>query len=275
MLLFPNAKINLGLYVVRRREDGYHDLETVFYPVPLADTLETKPLRGSNKPYAFQAVGLPIDGNADDNLILRVLRDVQKDFDVPALDVYLDKHIPMGAGLGGGSSDAAAMLRGLNEDFSLGMTDEEMEVRVSRYGADCAFFIRQRPVFATGIGDQMTPIPLSLKGWTLVLVKPQVSVPTRDAYAGIVPQAASCHLPDALQQPVETWRDSVSNDFERPVFSKYPQIAALKETLYDMGAAYASMSGSGSTVFGLFRTPPPSVAEVFDDCFTYRSLLRL
>ncbi len=275
MLLFPNAKINLGLYVVNRREDGYHDIETVFYPVPLTDTLETKPLRGSNEAYAFQCVGLPIDGRADDNLIIRVLRDVQEDFEVPALDVYLDKHIPLGAGLGGGSSDAAAMMRGLNEDFRLGLTDEEMEQRVARYGADCAFFIRQRPVFATGIGDKMTPISLSLKGWTLALVKPATSVSTREAYSGITPHPAPCHLPDALKQPVEAWRESVSNDFEAGVFNKYPQIAAIKDTLYDMGATYASMSGSGSTVFGLFRQPPHSLSEVFADCFCFQSLLRL
>ncbi len=275
MLIFPKAKINIGLYVTRKRPDGYHDIETVFYPIPLHDRLETRPLRGSDAPYAFQSVGLSVPGRAEDNLVLRVLRDVQSEFDLPAIDVWLDKHIPMGAGLGGGSSDAACMLRALNEDYALGLNDTDMEQRVARYGADCAFFIKERPAYATGIGDVLSPVQLSLAGLTLVLVKPDVFVSTREAYAGVTPRPASCNLPSALAAPVGEWRTNVFNDFEPSVFRAHPEIAAVKATLYDMGALYASMSGSGSAVFGLFSRPWEDLANVFKDCFVFQQQLRI
>ena len=270
---FPICKINLGLYVIRRREDGYHDLETVFYPVPLHDNLSIAPLRMSDAPYALQVAGAPIAGDAESNLIVKVYRQLCEDYELPPLDIYLYKRIPMGAGLGGGSSDAAAMMRLLNDTFSLGMTCEEMERRVARLGADCAFFIQARPSFATGIGDQLTPIDLSLRGWTLVLVKPDTFVSTREAYAGVVPQQPAVPLLEALSQPVETWRAVVKNDFEESVFRAHPEIAAIKETLYDMGAAFALMSGSGSTVFGLFRHHMEGLGEVFPDCYIYQARL--
>ena len=270
---FPICKINLGLYVIRRREDGYHDLETVFYPVPLHDNLSIAPLRMSDAPYALQVAGAPIAGDAESNLIVKVYRQLCEDYELPPLDIYLYKRIPMGAGLGGGSSDAAAMMRLLNDTFSLGMTCEEMERRVARLGADCAFFIQARPSFATGIGDQLQPIPLSLKGWTLVLVKPDTFVSTREAYAGVVPQQPAVPLLEALSQPVETWRAVVKNDFEESVFRAHPEIAAIKETLYDMGAAFALMSGSGSTGFGLFRHHMEGLGEVFPDCYIYQARL--
>ena len=270
---FPICKINLGLYVIRRREDGYHDLETVFYPVPLHDNLSIAPLRMSDAPYALQIAGAPIAGDAESNLIVKVYRQLCEDYELPPLDIYLYKRIPMGAGLGGGSSDAAAMMRLLNDTFSLGMTCEEMEQRVARLGADCAFFIQARPSFATGIGDQLQPINLSLKGWTLVLVKPDTFVSTREAYDGVVPQQPAVPLLEALSQPVETWRAVVKNDFEESVFRAHPEIAAIKETLYDMGATFALMSGSGSTVFGLFRHHMEGLGEVFPDCFIYQARL--
>lgn len=270
---FPICKINLGLYVVRRREDGYHDLETVFYPVPLHDNLSIAPLRMSDAPYALQIAGAPIAGDAESNLIVKVYRQLCEDYELPPLDIYLYKRIPMGAGLGGGSSDAAAMMRLLNDTFSLGMTCEEMEQRVARLGADCAFFIQARPSYATGIGDQLQLINLSLKGWTLVLVKPDTFVSTREAYAGVVPQQPAVPLLEALSQPVETWRTVVKNDFEESVFRAHPEIAAIKETLYDMGATYALMSGSGSTVFGLFRHHMEGLGEVFPDCYIYQARL--
>lgn len=273
MLSHPIAKINLGLYVTERRTDGYHNLETVFYPIPLKDVLEIKPLRGSNAPYQFQMAGNAIAGRPEDNLVIRVYEETKRDFDLPPLDIYLYKHIPTGAGLGGGSSDAAYMMKALNEDFGLGLTNEEMERRVARLGADCAFFIQERPAFATGIGDQLTPFDLSLKGLTLILVKPAVSVPTKEAYAGIVPQTPDNDLRQALKAPVETWRETVRNDFEQSVFTAYPEIAAIKQTLYDMGAIYAAMSGSGSAVFGLFRHPHEEAERVFGDCFVFQQTL--
>ncbi len=276
MVCYPYAKINIGLYVVSKRPDGYHNLETVFYPVPLTDVLEIKPLKGSDAPFLLQTVGAPVGGSPADNLIIKVYRDLKEEFSLPALDIYLNKRIPMGAGLGGGSSDAAAMMRALNDGFSLGFTDEEMEKRIAVYGADCAFFVKSRPAFATGIGDVLTPIgDFSLKGYVLLLVKPAVSVSTREAYGGVVPASAPCDLTEAVKRPVEEWKDIIANDFEKSVFRVHPAIAAIKQTMYDMGAVYASMSGSGSTVFGLFRHSVEEAAEVFRDCFVFQSALRL
>ena len=272
---FPICKINLGLNVVRRRDDGYHDLETVFYPVPLHDNLSIAPLRLSDAPYALQTVGAPIAGDAESNLIVKVYRQLCEDYELPPLDIYLYKRIPMGAGLGGGSSDAAAMMRLLNDTFALGMTCEEMEHRVARLGADCACLIQARPSFATGIGDQLTPIDLSLRSWTLVLVKPDTFVSTKEAYGGITPRQPEVALTEALLRPVEEWRAVVKNDFEESVFRAHPEIAAIKATLYDMGAAFALMSGSGSTVFALFRHHMDSLDEVFPDCFVYQATLKL
>lgn len=273
MLLYPNAKINIGLFVTARRPDGYHDLETVFYPVPLRDVLEIKPMPKEQVHYLLQTVGHEIAGLPEDNLIIRVYKDMKAHYDLPPLDIYLQKRIPMGAGLGGGSSDAAFMIRALNEEFRLGMTDDEMAERVAKYGADCAFFIHNRPAYATGIGDQLTPIEFSLKGWYLVLVKPDIFISTKEAYSGVTPRQAPCHLPDAVRKDVYEWKDFIHNDFEESVFPQHPAIAAIKETLYDMGAAYASMSGSGSTVFGLFRHDCEEASRVFPEYYVFRQKL--
>ena len=269
MLLLPNCKINLGLQVVRKRPDGYHDLQTVFYPIPLRDNLELRELRNSDAPYALQLAGQAIEGNPDDNLIIKVYRQLKEEFDLPALDIYLYKHIPLGAGLGGGSSDAAFMMKGLNEVFELGLSDDEMERRLAGLGADCAFFVQNVPAYATGIGDELTPIPLSLKGMYIVLVKPDVFVSTREAYAGVTPKEPEHDLLKALRRPVTEWRDRVVNDFEPAVFAAHPELAAVKQTLYDMGADYAAMSGSGSTLFGLFSRPVPEARKVFKEHFVW------
>lgn len=273
MLLYPNAKINIGLFVTGKRPDGYHNLETVFYPVPLRDVLEIKPVPKENVPYLFQTVGYDIAGRPEDNLVIRIYEDMKAEFDLPPLDIYLQKRIPMGAGLGGGSSDAAFMMRALNEEFHLGLTDDELARRVAKYGADCAFFIHNRPAYATGIGDRLAPLKLSLKGWHIVLVKPDIFISTKEAYSGVTPQPAPCHLPEVVMQDVSVWKELISNDFEDSVFPKYPSIAAIKKTLYDMGAVYASMSGSGSTVFGLFRHDCEEAARVFHDCYVFRQKL--
>lgn len=270
---FPIAKINIGLYVTRRREDGYHDLETIFYPIPLHDNLSISPLKMSNAPYQLQTAGHKIEGNSDDNLIVKVYKQLAEEFDLPPLNIYLYKRIPMGAGLGGGSSDAAAMIKLLNETFDLGLSTEDMERRVARLGADCAFFVQGKPAFATGIGDILSPIELSLSGMHLVLVKPDVFVSTKEAYGGIVPATPEHDLLEAIKAPITEWRHTVSNDFEKNVFRLHPEIAAIKQTLYDMGAVYASMSGSGSTVFGLFPHAVEEAERVFDDCFVWQSKL--
>ena len=267
MITFPNAKINLGLRITERRPDGYHNLETIFYPIHLEDALEVVPLKDNKQEYDLKITGTPIDGTTEDNLVVRGYRLLKQDFDFPPLHIYMYKHIPLGAGLGGGSSDAAFMIKLLNEKFALGMTTGQMEAYASRLGADCAFFIQDRPVLATGIGNEFTPIDLSLKGMYIVLVKPSVSVSTREAYAGVTPQRPDVPLTTLIRRPIEEWRDCIANDFEPSVFRAYPEIAAIKDKLYDMGAVYASMSGSGSTVYGIFRESVPYVDEHFGEHF--------
>lgn len=273
MFLNPCCKINLGLYVVEKRSDGYHNLETVFYPIPLCDNLEVKTLHHSNEPYLLQTVGPKIQGDPEDNLIIKVYNQLKSDFELPQLDILLHKKIPTGAGLGGGSSDAAFMMRILNEEYQLGMDNSEMRKRISKLGADCAFFIDPHPTYAMGIGDIFSPITLSLKKWVLVLVKPQTSVSTQKAYSQIVPKKPSVDLREALALPVEEWKNVVYNDFEKSVFSTHPEIEAIKETLYDMGACFALMSGSGSTVFALFKKKQDDLRKIFSDCFTFQSTL--
>lgn len=274
MLTFPQAKINLGLYVVSKREDGYHNLETIFYTIPLHDTLETQPLRNSNLPYSLQVVGADLGGSADDNLVVKVFRSLQEEFHLPATDIYLDKHIPTGAGLGGGSSDAAEMMLQINKTYDLGLTPVQMEQRLSHFGADCPFFVRKTPVFAEGIGNVFSPASVSLKGYTLLLIKPATSVSTREAYANITPAPPRHDLREAISKPINEWKNIITNDFELSVFPQHPEIAAIKQTLYDMGAVYASMSGSGSAVFGLFSHAVERPEAVFHDCFVFQQLLR-
>ena len=268
MITFPNAKINLGLNVVEKRPDGYHNLETVFYPINLQDALEVNRLEGSDLPYKIHTSGTVIEGNLEDNLVIKAYNLLKaENYQMLPVDIHLFKHIPTGAGLGGGSADAAFMIKLLNEKFKLGISEEKMEEYAARLGADCAFFIKNKPVFASGIGNIFEPIEISLKGYYLVLVKPNIFVSTRDAFACIKPQHPEVSLKDIICQPVETWKDSMKNDFEDSVFQKYPEIAAIKDELYDLGAVYASMSGSGSSVYGIFRQPVEHVDEKFGGCF--------
>ena len=267
MITYPNAKINLGLNIVEKRPDGYHNLETVFYPINLQDALEVTLLEGE-KEYALTLSGTPIEGDPDQNLIVKAYRLLKQDFpDMPAIDIHMYKHIPTGAGLGGGSADAAFMIKLLNEKFKLGLGIEKMEEYATSLGADCAFFIQNKPVFATGIGNIFEPIQLSLKGYYLVLVKPDIFVSTKDAFSLIQPMKPTQSLKEIARMPVETWRATMKNDFEISVFQKYPEIAAIKDKLYDMGAIYASMSGSGSSVYGIFREQVEFVDEIFNGCF--------
>ena len=263
MIVFPNAKINLGLNIVERRPDGYHNLETVFYPIRLEDVLEvvSTPKEHDTQihkspDYTLDIKGIPVAGNLDDNLVVKAYRMLAEEFNLPAIHIYMYKHIPSGAGLGGGSSDAAFMMKLIRDKFMLPLTDRELEGKVARLGADCAFFVRNQPTFATGIGNLFAPVSLSLKGYYLALVKPDVFVSTKDAFALIHPQKPVCSLPEIIQYPVEEWKTrGMCNDFERSVFAKYPAIEKVKDELYAMGALYASMSGSGSSVYGIFKTP--------------------
>ena len=257
MLLFPNCKINIGLRVVRKREDGYHDLETIFYPVyGLHDELEVEPA----EEFAFVLDGLVVDCRPTDNLIYKVYKRMQEHFSqIGNVRITFKKNIPFGAGLGGGSSDAAHMAIALNEIFSLGLTREQLAEEVRPLGADCPFFIYNTPCYAEGIGDKLTPITLDMSGLRLVIIKPNCSVSTKDAYAGIVrhPEAAG-QIKQALAEG-KTLTDMcplLINDFEQTVFPIHPEIAEIKQRLLSAGAIYAAMSGSGSTVFGLFQHNP-------------------
>ena len=267
MITYPNAKINLGLNIVEKRPDGYHNLETVFYPINLQDALEVNLLEGEEE-FSLKVSGVPIEGEPENNLVVKAYRLLKKDYpEMPAIDIHMYKHIPTGAGLGGGSADAAFMIKLLNEKFKLNLSIEKMEEYAAILGADCAFFIQNKPVFATGIGNIFEPIQLSLKGYYLVLVKPDIFVSTKDAFAHIIPTQPTQSLKEIIRMPVETWRATMKNDFENSVFQKFPEIAAIKDKLYDLGAVYASMSGSGSSVYGIFREQVEFVDEIFSGCF--------
>ncbi len=255
MITFPNAKINLGLNITEKRPDGYHNLETVFYPVPVEDALEITPLGGApgKGKYVLKLAGQRIEGNAEDNLVVKAYRILDHDFGLPSIEINLLKHIPTGAGLGGGSSDAAFMLKMLNEKFALNLPEEKLEDYAARLGADCAFFIRNKPTYAEGIGNLFSPVHLSLEDYRILLVKPDIFVSTRDAFARIKPRRADASPKDIVCLPVEEWRGRLANDFEESVFPQFPRIGEIKEEMYRLGAVYASMSGSGSSVYGLFR----------------------
>ena len=269
MIVYPNAKINIGLNVVEKRPDGYHDLETVYYPIGLQDILEIQEIENDAPAcgYRLKVTGTLLDGSPEDNLVVRAVKLLKADFDLPPVSIGLYKHIPTGAGLGGGSADAAFTIKTLNERFKLGLNDLQMEEYCTRLGADCPFFIKNKPVFATGICNVFHSLDINLQGKHLVLVKPDVFVSTKDAYAKVKVQHPERQLPELLAQPLETWKDSVLNDFEESVFVKYPEIAAIKDRMYDLGAAYSSMSGSGSSVFGIFNQPVENVDEYFSGMF--------
>jgi len=253
MILFPNAKINLGLYVLQRRPDGFHDLETCFYPVPWNDILEIIPASKT----VFTHSGNLIPGNIDDNLCLKAYQALAEDFKLSPVHIHLHKTIPIGAGLGGGSSDAAFVCRLLNQSFELGLTDTELENYVRPLGSDCAFFIQNKPVLAHEKGDVFSdPGIISLKGWWICLIHPSIHVSTKNAYQGVIPDKNRIPIEDILKRPIEEWKQVLVNDFEVNVFQQYPEIYVVKEALYESGATYASMSGSGSSVFGLFKNEP-------------------
>lgn len=296
MIVFPNAKINLGLRVTGRRPDGYHNLDTIFYPIPLCDALEVVPMETNPQEtdIRFHLLGAGLDGcTADDNLVVRAYRLLKAEFPhLPAVEVWLYKHIPSGAGLGGGSADATFMLRLLNTMFALGLTDERLETLAATLGADCPFFVRNVPVRATGTGNIFSPVAMDLKGYRIVVVKPPVFVSTREAFGKIdellngerlanSEEAAAIYdaLPStqtANPSPLTTnlSPQALVNDFEQSVFPLHPELAEIKEALYDTGALYASMSGSGSALYGLYPADAPLPdATRFPACFVWTGTL--
>ena len=255
MITFPNAKINLGLDVVEKRPDGYHNLETVFYPIPLCDILEITPAKELDAPdYTFTMYNAVFEGSDDDNLVIKAYKALAADHKLPKVDISLYKHIPTGAGLGGGSADAAFALKMLNELCTLGLSEEQLACYAARLGSDCAFFVYNRPMIGEGRGEILAEYPIDLEAYDLQVITPVgVAVSTKEAYSGIRPHLPEIPLREALARPVEEWDGLLANDFEETVFVNHPELAAIKRSLYDSGAAYASMSGSGSALFALYR----------------------
>ncbi len=264
MIQFINAKINIGLHIVRKRDDGYHDLQTIFHPIglhngtprcpyPLCDILEVTPGGGTEDIYTFS--GNAIDCPLEANLVYRAVqlyRASSGGNGLPPLRISLEKHIPDGAGLGGGSADASFTLRALNALSSKPLSSSLLETLATQLGADCPVFISNRPAYAEGVGEILTPTDIDLSGLWAVIVKPPFGIPTREAFAGITPRGDRIDLRQAVMQPIEQWKDLVVNDFEASLFPRHPELPFIKETLYDCGAMYASMSGSGSAMYGIF-----------------------
>ncbi len=250
MIAFPNCKINLGLNVLEKRNDGYHNLETVFFPVRLYDVLEIVDVGNKTK---LSTSGIVV-GNAGDNLCLKAFHLLKKDYpQIPEADIHLHKTIPPGAGLGGGSADAAFMLLLLNEKFKLAIPEEKLYGYALQLGSDCPFFLLNKPSIATGRGEILQPLTLSLSGYKIILIYPALHINTAGAFSVINPRIPEKNVQEIVAQPIEKWKDELKNDFENFVFKNYPQVKEIKEALYKAGAVYASMSGSGSTVFGIFN----------------------
>ena len=256
MLVFPNCKINLGLRILNKREDGYHNIETVFYPVSVKDVLEIIPFSDLTS-INFSSSGLVIDGETENNLCIKAYQLLRTDFpQIPAVKMHLHKTIPMGAGLGGGSADAAFTLQLINRQFNLNLSTTQLINYALQLGSDCAFFILNKPCAGTGRGEILEQIAVDLSGHQLILVNPGIHVNTGQAFAALTLNPKNRNLPslkDIIKQPIFTWQNHLKNDFEEPVFKLYPAIKEIKESLYKIGAVYASMSGSGSTVYGIFE----------------------
>jgi 4-diphosphocytidyl-2-C-methyl-D-erythritol kinase len=253
MIVFPNCKVNLGLQILGKRPDGYHNLETVFYPVAYHDILEFVPAPA----FQFSSTGLTIGSDPSSNLCVQAYLLLKQAFpDLPPVNMHLHKVIPMGAGLGGGSADGSYTLKALNDYFQLGLPTAALIELSLKLGSDCPFFIHDRPVIARGRGEIMEVIDLDLSAYSIAIIHPGIHISTAQAFSGVVPRDQEANLRSVIAEPPTTWKNRVSNDFETTVFAHYPEIAHIKEMLYEKGAVYASMTGSGSAVYGLFSTPP-------------------
>jgi len=283
MISFPNAKINLGLNITAKRNDGFHDIETIFYPVQWCDVLEIIPdpltsVRrspgegGSKSPVQFKNTGNKIFSTNQQNLCLRAFQLLAENYEFAPIRMHLHKILPTGAGLGGGSSDAAFTLMMLNKIFNLKLGDETLEEYASQIGSDCAFFIRNKPVFAGGKGDRFEDIKLDLKNYFIIIVKPKVHIKTSEAYQHVSPAKPANSLKELIRLPIEKWREHISNDFEKTIFDKFAVIRNIKSKLYKNGAIYASMSGSGSSVYGIF-SEEKKLNHLFKNCTVWNGKL--
>jgi len=249
MIVYPNAKINLGLNITRKRPDGYHDLETVMYPIPLYDELEIE----EADQLSFEIEGIKLEDDGKENLVIRAYRLLAEHYPIKPVKIHLVKNIPSGAGLGGGSADAAFMLKAINQLFSLRICNSELEKMASKLGADCALFIDNKPKMCRGIGDQLTPVNIDLNNYQIMIVKPEVHISTAEAYRGCNPGIWETPLSEIINLPIEQWKDGMKNDFESQVFALHNELFDLKQRFYDSGAIYSAMSGSGSSLFGIYK----------------------
>jgi 4-diphosphocytidyl-2-C-methyl-D-erythritol kinase len=257
MLVFPNCKINLGLNIIKKRQDGYHDIETVFYPVNWCDALEVIEPKDQIEPFVFSESGLIIQGKKEDNLIFKAWKLITEIKSIPPIKVHLHKNLPMGAGLGGGSADAAFFINLIDKKFDLKLSYHQKSELASKLGSDCSFFITNEPVLATEKGNVFSPISIDLSNYYILVVYPNIHSNTKNAYDGIVPKPSKTNLRSNIEnQPINEWKKVLVNDFEETVFIKYPQIKTLRDSFYANGALYACMSGSGSSVFGIFDKEP-------------------
>ncbi len=255
MIAFPNCKINIGLNIIGKRSDGFHDLETVFYPVQIKDIVEVIISDDPSKDMLFTSSGNSVAGNEEENLCIKAYRLLKRDFpQIPAVKMHLHKHIPMGAGLGGGSANASAVLTLLNDKFELNIADEQLMEYALQLGSDCPFFLLNKPAFASGRGEKFSPSAIDLSGYKILIVHPGIHVHTGKAFGGLNPEdfSPAGQLQEALKQAIAQWKGLIRNDFEKPVFALHPQIREVKERMYESGAIYSAMSGSGSSVFGIF-----------------------
>ena len=258
MVVFPNAKINIGLNILSKRDDGYHNIESCFYPIGFSDVLEILP---SDK-LTFTSTGIPIPGKLKSNLCLKAYELIKKNFEIPPVRIHLHKIIPIGAGLGGGSSDATFTLKVLNKIFELDISDHKLEQYAAQLGSDCPFFVRNSPVIATGTGTTFKSCKIDLSGYFLALAFPGIHIGTQEAYAGIKPTKAENPIPEIIAKTPHTWKDLLINDFEHSIFPNHSEIEVIKDTFYETGAIYSSMTGSGSAVYGLFEKETPVLPNV-------------
>jgi 4-diphosphocytidyl-2-C-methyl-D-erythritol kinase len=256
MVVFPKAKINLGLMITGKRPDGFHDIETIFYPVDLFDALEVVENTGGSESDVLTVTGNILQGKPEDNLVITAVNKLRETNFFPFLKIHLHKKIPAGAGLGGGSSDAASILKTINRTFRLSLSNDELKKIATSLGSDCPFFIDREPAFASGRGDILMPLEPFLEGLYILLLNPGFLISTREAYENCEPALPLFSLPDMIARPILEWKELIINDFEKTIFQKYPRISTIKQALYDTGALYSSMSGSGSTVYGIFRDKP-------------------
>ncbi|MBN2683378.1 MAG: 4-(cytidine 5'-diphospho)-2-C-methyl-D-erythritol kinase [Bacteroidales bacterium] len=252
MIVFPHAKINIGLNVIRKREDGFHDIESVFYPINLCDSLEFI----SSKKTKICTSGLNINTLKSDNIVTKAYNLIKEDYDLPNLSIHLHKVIPFGAGLGGGSSDAAFFIKDLNSFYNLNISKSRLEEYAATLGSDCTFFLQDKPAFVTGRGEKINSINIKLTGYKLLIVKPDIYISTPEAFTGIKPALPKIRINESITKKPETWKDFIYNDFESHIFEKHPKLKLIKSEFYKSGAIYSSMSGSGSTIFGIYKEKP-------------------